>query len=280
MIPPRGYVFIGLNIIRVLSIVSLLLMLASSLYTMVHDVKAVNQLMVDERHGLNTTIVQETNDYIAGSTVPHQTAGAFWAVVNRLFIIFQVIVLICSEFGWPSAFFDKFFPVLGRDFGLGALGIFQCLLGAAVLSHHSDTFALVAAWFVFGIGCVNALFIGLIFRGTARERRSIFAWRERARDILPTANVAGHKIDVVDAAERFGGFVASQMEKRQHSRNESVQSLRRDHTGASDRSNFSGLGFGRQGEKAAAQRGYMINRPVEALPPYGSSPALFGRTKA
>jgi len=280
MIPPRGYVFIGLNIIRVLSIISLLLMLASSIFTMVSDVKAVNQLTIDEQHGLNSTIVQETNDYIAGSTVPHQTAGAFWAVVNRLFIIFQVIVLICSEFGWPSVFFDTYFPVLGRDFGLGALGIFQCLLGAAVLSHHSDTFALVSAWFLFGIGCVNALFIGLIFRGTARERRSIFAWRERARDILPTANVAGHKIDVVDAAERFGGFVASQMEKRQHSRNESVQSLRHDQTGASDRSNFSGLGFGRQGEKAAAQRGYMINRPVEALPPYGSSPALSGRTKS
>lgn len=32
-----------------------------------------------------------------------------------------------SEVGWPASFFDRFFPVLGRSFGLGALGIFQCL---------------------------------------------------------------------------------------------------------------------------------------------------------
>jgi hypothetical protein len=32
-----------------------------------------------------------------------------------------------SEVSWPIAFFDRFFPVLGSGFGLGALGIFQCL---------------------------------------------------------------------------------------------------------------------------------------------------------
>jgi hypothetical protein len=63
----------------------------------------------------------------SGSTVPNQPAGAFWAVLNRLLIIGQVVVLMMSEFGWPSAFFDRFFPVLGQDFGLGALGIIQCL---------------------------------------------------------------------------------------------------------------------------------------------------------
>jgi len=47
--------------------------------------------------------------------------------VNRLLIIGQVIILLLSEVGWPAAFFDRFFPVLGQDFGLGALGIIQCL---------------------------------------------------------------------------------------------------------------------------------------------------------
>lgn len=62
-----------------------------------------------------------------GSTVPNQPAGAFWAVLNRLLIIGQTIVLILSEFGWPASFFNRYFPVLGKDFGLGALGIMQCL---------------------------------------------------------------------------------------------------------------------------------------------------------
>ena len=59
--------------------------------------------------------------------MPNQPAGAFWAVLNRLLIIFQVVVLIMSEVGWPMAFFNRFFPILGDDFGLGALGVIQCL---------------------------------------------------------------------------------------------------------------------------------------------------------
>ena len=59
--------------------------------------------------------------------MPNQPAGAFWAVLNRLLIIFQAIVLILSEVGWPATFFNRFFPILGDDFGLGALGVIQCL---------------------------------------------------------------------------------------------------------------------------------------------------------
>lgn len=61
----------------------------------------------------------------SGSTVPNQPAGAFWAVLNRLLIIFQVVVLILSELRWPISFFNKYFPVLGDEFGLGALGIIK-----------------------------------------------------------------------------------------------------------------------------------------------------------
>ena len=63
----------------------------------------------------------------SNSTVPNQPAGVFWAVLNRLLIIGQVVILFLSEIGWPSAFFERFFPVLGDDFGLGALGVIQCL---------------------------------------------------------------------------------------------------------------------------------------------------------
>ena len=36
-------------------------------------------------------------------------------------------MIALSEVGWPQAFFDRFFPILGSDFGLGALGIMQLL---------------------------------------------------------------------------------------------------------------------------------------------------------
>ena len=95
----------------------------------------------------------------SGSTVPNQPAGVFWAVLNRLLIIFQVIVLFLSEAGWPYKFFDIYFPVLGSNFGVGALGIFECLIGAAVLSHHVDDFSLVSAFFLFALGCLNILVV-------------------------------------------------------------------------------------------------------------------------
>jgi hypothetical protein len=80
----------------------------------------------------------------SNSTVPNQPAGVFWAVLNRLLIIAQTVVLILSELGmmlpltcekgtistyqgWPATLFDHYFPVLGSNFGVGALGLMQCL---------------------------------------------------------------------------------------------------------------------------------------------------------
>lgn len=65
--------------------------------------------------------------YLSYSTVPNEPAGEFWAILNLLLIIFQVMALILSEIGWPMAFFNRFFPVLGSEFGLGPLGVIECL---------------------------------------------------------------------------------------------------------------------------------------------------------
>ncbi|KAJ7212138.1 hypothetical protein GGX14DRAFT_447612, partial [Mycena pura] len=200
MIPSRAYTFISLNGLRILSIIGLVLVFSSNIVTIVHDIQAVNHFLAgkDATSGLPSTNATsensdiQNNDYIVGSTVPNQPAGAFWAVLNRLLIIFQVIVLLLSEFGWPAVFFNRFFPVLGKDFGLGALGIIECLLGAAILSHHVDEFSLVAAFFLFSVGCLNML-AGLIFRESAKSKRSITSWREHSKNTLPTY-VAGADI--------------------------------------------------------------------------------------
>ncbi|EMD38243.1 hypothetical protein CERSUDRAFT_113404 [Gelatoporia subvermispora B] len=241
MLPFRTYVFFGLNAVRILSIISMVLVFASSIFVLVHDVQAVNRFMATA----SQSDVQDC-DYIPGSTVPNQPAGVFWAVVNRLLIIFQVIILILSEVGWPLAFFDRFFPVLGSQFGLGALGIFQGLIGAAILSHHVDDFTLVTAFMLFALGCVNML-LGLIFRDSAKARRSITAWREQAKGILPSTHDLRPPF-----ARPASGFVASVF-----------------NTGKGDKAGF---GFGRQGEKAAGLKGFMISKPQETLPRYAAPP--------
>jgi hypothetical protein len=82
----------------------------------------------------------------------------------------QIIVLLISELGWFAHLFNRFFPVLGKDFRLSATGILQCppssaalclahtpSIGAAMLSHHLDVFSLIPAWFLFSLGLINIL---------------------------------------------------------------------------------------------------------------------------
>lgn len=185
-------ILIGLNVVRILSIIFMLLTFASSVFVLVQDIEAVNRFVKDatdddfadcdyiEYVCALLSFAYLLNLLCRNSTVPNQPAGVFWAVVNRLFIIFQVIVLLLSEIGWPMGFFNRYFPVLGDDFGLGPLGIFQCLIGATILSHHVDDFTLVAAFMLFSIGCLNML-LGLVFRERAKDKRSLFTWRHEKR---------------------------------------------------------------------------------------------------
>lgn len=271
MLPPRAYVFIGLNGVRILSIIALILVFASNIVTLVHDIQAVSTFLAEGRtvtssgQAPNATMeVMMNSDYILSSSVPNQPAGAFWAVLNRLFIIGQTVVLIFSEFGFPSAFFTRYFPVLGKNFGLGALGLIQMLIGAAVLSHRVDTFTLVSAFFLFSIGCLN-VFLGLIFREGAKSKRSVTSWREHAKSALPT-HVGGVDIrPVVNMASSPPSFVSNMWPG----------------SGGKDEkpSDKAGFGFGRQGEKAAGMKGFLISKPIESLPRYAPKPMPTGNTE-
>ncbi|KAG7448326.1 uncharacterized protein BT62DRAFT_1004130 [Guyanagaster necrorhizus] len=245
--------FYGLNAVRFLSVISLILVFSSTITVMVHNVKAFNTF--EANRGSDSEL--EDCDYIEGSTIPNQAAGVFWAMVSSLLIIFQTIVLLLSEVEWPSVFFERFFPVLGLGFGLGALGIFQCLIGAQILSHHVDDFTLVSAFLLFSIGCLNML-LGLIFRESAKEKRSISAWRSGAKGILPTSR-DNHPV-FVNASPSFVGNTFAGDEKAQPA--SAFGSFR-----STDKASF---GFGRQGEKAAGLRGFILQRPDEALPRYAT----------
>ncbi|KAI0034032.1 hypothetical protein K488DRAFT_77509 [Vararia minispora EC-137] len=236
----RAFCFYLLNAVRLISIVSLLLVFSSSIFVIVTDVRAVNAFL----GGQAATDMLDC-DYIEGSDVPNQAAGVFWAVVNRLLIILEVIILLLSEVGWPMKFFDRFFPILGTEFGLGALGIFQSLIGASILSHHCDDFTLVSAFFLFCIGCVNML-LGLIWREKAKDKRSLTSWREEKKDILPAHTTGGSSF----RASAFGG-------PRRVPPTEFGEK---------------GYGFGRQGEKAAGLKGFILQAPSETLPRYSTRP--------
>ena len=157
---------IGLNAVRVLSLASLTLVFLSTIVDMDTNVKAMNAFyssfakdphpdrdivfaLLDceyiELSGFISYCFLLLTEFFRGSSVPNQPAGAFWAFMASLFILFQTIILgrqfpsgqlltptnlICtlvSELGWHTSLFDRYFPVLGSYFGLGILGVFQCM---------------------------------------------------------------------------------------------------------------------------------------------------------
>jgi hypothetical protein len=266
--------------VRILSVVGLLLVFSSSIFVMVNDIRAVNNFMANQ--GASQALTD--CDYIADSSVPNQAAGVFWAVLNRLLILLETVVLLMAELSPPliGRFFDQYFPVLGPSFGLGALGIFQCLIGATILSHHVDDFTLVAAFFLFSIGCLNML-VGLVFRERAKEYRSIPAFRTARKDVLP------HHVEPSARAAQppfFGsgfhpdekveyGYGASDKAARYEADYRAIAASR----AGSPQEQWAGYGFGRQGEKAAGLKGFLISKPTETLPRYAPSHASAPRSR-
>jgi len=276
MPPTRAIIFMGLNVVRFLSIVTLLLVFASQIVVMVTNIKAVNEF---EANAAGNLSVYQNCDYIEGSTVPNQPAGVFWAVVATLLIILQSIILLLSELGWPMKFFDRFFPVLGSEFGLGPLGIFQGLIATQILSHYVDDYTLVSAFFLFSIGCLN-MFLGLVFRESAKDKRSILSWRAEAKGVLPkTTDSDGPKRSAWSGKGGSPAFIARSLPTNNAEKSASYG------WGADIKSEFgslrsidkTGYGFGRQGEKAAGLKGFILQKPEESLPRYASPPPPAGR---
>ena len=63
-----------------------------------------------------------------------------------------------------------------------------------MLFHHVDEFSLVSAFFLFSVGCLN-IFLGLVFRESAKAGRSLSAWHNQYKDtsdsVLPTSARSG-----------------------------------------------------------------------------------------
>lgn len=150
-------------------------------------------------------------------------------------------------------------------------------IGAAILSHHVDTFALVAAFFLFSLGCLN-VFIGLIWRASARDKRSVTSWRESKKDVLPKnfkdikpmawsgspalshRNMSSPPPSFKSVDDHRPLFHSSAMQRSVDRGHRFQQSLDEKAAVAAAYDseagvNRMGYGFGRQGEKAAAMKG-------------------------
>lgn len=115
-----------------------------------------------------------------------------------------------------------------------------------MLSHHVDEFSLVSAFFVFSIGCLNIL-LGLIFREKAKPRRALHAWKE-TDDVLPRTSLRSGPRPFLASASTGNSALNPIAPWGDEKGAEAARS-------ATLLSQKSGMGFGRQGEKAALARG-------------------------
>ena len=143
-------------------------------------------------------------------------------------------------------------------------------ISTQILSHHVDDFTLVSAFLLFALGCLNML-LGLIFRESAKAKRSISSWRAEVKGVLPTSQ---DNRPVFAKDNSVSAAFSSPSEKAPY--------VTRQDTSASDnrswRSEKAGYGFGRQGEKSAALRGFILQKPVESLPRYMTPPPASTRS--
>ena len=133
-----------------------------------------------------------------------------------------------------------------------------------MLSHHVDEFSLVSAFLLFSLGCVNIL-LGLIFRESAKWRRSLTSWREQDKDtkggVLPTSQAPRGPRQLVMSPNGSGADWSEKEREAYGSYGYGVDASR----SGSLSSQKSGMGFGRQGEKAAMARGahLLLLRPPD-----------------
>jgi hypothetical protein len=139
-------------------------------------------------------------------------------------------------------------PVSVQGFSPGNDAHVLVSIGAAILSHHVDRLSLVSAFFLFSIGCINIL-VGLIWRESARSKRSLTDWRESKKGVLPKnlkdlrPLTTGTRV-MSPPPPSFQSLPRSVDEKAGIYDNDTAPAIK-----------WAGYGFGRQGEKAAANKG-------------------------
>lgn len=81
MFGSRSYVFLGLNAVRALSLIGLILVFASSIVTLVHDVKAVNAFVKAGQAASENTTSTTNYEYIAYVVFPFSDRVRWQALI-------------------------------------------------------------------------------------------------------------------------------------------------------------------------------------------------------
>ncbi|RHZ67251.1 hypothetical protein Glove_302g26 [Diversispora epigaea] len=154
-------VWISLNLLRLLSIISLMLVIATCIIVNVKGFPGIGQ---------SNTIFQ---------------------FLNRIVIAIEALVLILTEIGWPRKIFN-WFPMLDDSHSWTFFGFLQMITGSLILGYDSGinsteflgyslfTFIIVPGWFVFIIGIIYVC-LGTFGGVSLKSRRQVGISSEKSR---------------------------------------------------------------------------------------------------
>jgi len=111
------------------------------------------------------------------------------------------------------------------------------------------------------------MFFGLIFRASAKPKRSIQMWRNESKGVLPTHTGSS---DVKVQPSLADGRHSTDFPNLKACLDRGSSEHRGTCKSPVSNDEKVGYGFGTHGEKAASLRGFLLRKPQEALPRYMS----------
>ncbi|EPQ29538.1 uncharacterized protein PFL1_02757 [Pseudozyma flocculosa PF-1] len=189
-IPPFLQKWLFLNLLRILTLVSCILVMASTILILKHNFQHLDDDAAAAGSRSTSSVAsfpsEQPGDYQSHTDIPTQTWGTLWSTLHHVYNLVALFLVILSEVswgGWLDRFFDAVLPFLGREWGTQMMGALLILLGADSLSRKIGTFALIANWLLVSVGLVNIL-SGIAFHSRGKLLRSPLGFKQPVAEKL------------------------------------------------------------------------------------------------
>ncbi|KAN0059618.1 hypothetical protein ACQY0O_008187 [Thecaphora frezii] len=199
-IPPFLQKWLFLNLLRLLTLTSCLLVFVSTILILRtnfrHLPSSTSSLPLTPSS--NTTSTSDL-DYYPSTDIPTQTWGVLWSTLHHIYNLLCLFLVILSEVswgGWLDRFFASTLPFLGPEWGTEMMGALLILIGADSLSRRLDRLALVVNWILVCVGLAN-LISGLSFHSRGKLLRSPLGFKAPVADKLEKLAEARSKAEKV-----------------------------------------------------------------------------------
>ncbi|SAM75081.1 uncharacterized protein UBRO_01292 [Ustilago bromivora] len=203
-IPPYLQRYLFLNAIRLLTIISCSLVIAST----------IRLLVINFQHypPQPATLLDPTLAYYPSTDIPTTFFGVFWSTLHHISISLVLFVVILSELSLPIPLLHRLFkntlPFLGPNWGTGFSGVLLALVAGDGLSRGSvgGKFKEVSEWCMAVVGVLN-VGSGVVWRAKGKTVRGWGGWKvEVAEKLEGLAEAKARAEKVVDGLPMPVGF--------------------------------------------------------------------------